>query len=136
MPKTLRDNVNVDGRWYTRGMTREQVGDVVFGGDHVWVGNDEGGEGADTDAGALPQSAQAPAAEPHPESVGAGSESGEVAGSAPAPSADAPKPPPRHGRGSSEEAWRDYAELVGVDVSRAEGRDDVIALIEAAQKRG
>jgi hypothetical protein len=41
-------------------------------------------------------------------------------------------PPPQHGRGSGEDKWRAYAENHGVDVSAAEGRDDVIAALEAA----
>jgi hypothetical protein len=41
-------------------------------------------------------------------------------------------PPPRHGRGSGEDKWRAYAEQNSVDVSNAEGRDDVIAALELA----
>jgi hypothetical protein len=43
-----------------------------------------------------------------------------------------PAPPPRAGRGSSEQAWRGYAELVGVTVPDGAGRDDIIAACEAA----
>lgn len=48
------------------------------------------------------------------------------------PADDSAGPPPRHGKGSSEEKWRAYAEQHGVDVSAAEGRDDVIAALEQA----
>ena len=41
-------------------------------------------------------------------------------------------PPPRSGRGSSEKAWREFADAAHVDVSDAESRDDVIAACEAA----
>lgn len=41
-------------------------------------------------------------------------------------------PPPRAGKGSGEDKWRAYADEQGVDVSEAEGRDDVIAALEEA----
>ncbi|MCV7434819.1 hypothetical protein [Mycolicibacterium bacteremicum] len=41
-------------------------------------------------------------------------------------------PPPRAGKGSGEAAWRAYAEEQGVDVSGAEGRDDIIDALDAA----
>lgn len=41
-------------------------------------------------------------------------------------------PPPKAGKGSGEDKWRAYAEHHGVDVSGAEGRDDVIAALESA----
>lgn len=41
-------------------------------------------------------------------------------------------PPPRAGKGSGEDKWRAYAESVGVDVSAAEGRDDIIAALQEA----
>ena len=41
-------------------------------------------------------------------------------------------PPPRAGKGSGEAAWRSYAEAQGVDVSDAEGRDDIIDALDAA----
>lgn len=44
------------------------------------------------------------------------------------PSGDGP--PPRAGKGSGEDRWRSYAESKGVDVSDAEGREDVIARLE------
>lgn len=50
-----------------------------------------------------------------------GAEEGEAAG-----------PPPRAGKGSGEAAWRAYAEDQGVDVSTAEGRDEVIEALERA----
>lgn len=43
-----------------------------------------------------------------------------------------PDPPPRAGRGSSEQAWRAYAALVGVTTPDGAGRDDIIAACEAA----
>jgi len=47
--------------------------------------------------------------------------------------ADAPAgPPPKAGKGSGEDKWRAYADQHGVDVSGAEGRDDVIDLLEQA----
>lgn len=39
-------------------------------------------------------------------------------------------PPPRAGKGSGEQAWRDYAEKQGLDVSDVEGRDNIIAALE------
>jgi len=41
-------------------------------------------------------------------------------------------PPPKAGKGSGEDKWRAYADQRGVDVSAAEGRDDVIDLLEQA----
>jgi hypothetical protein len=41
-------------------------------------------------------------------------------------------PPPKAGRGSSEDKWRSYAADKGVDVSDATSRDEVIAKLEAA----
>lgn len=41
-------------------------------------------------------------------------------------------PPPRAGKGSSESAWRKYAEDNGVDVSGVEGRDDIIDAVDKA----
>lgn len=42
-------------------------------------------------------------------------------------------PPPKAGKGSGEDKWRAYAGRVGVDVSEAESRDDVITLLELAE---
>lgn len=44
-----------------------------------------------------------------------------------------PSPPPKSGKGSGEDQWRAYAEAVGVDVSEADSRDDVITLLELAE---
>jgi hypothetical protein len=46
--------------------------------------------------------------------------------------ADRPEmtPPPKVGRGSSSEAWREYARLYGHPVADDETRDNVIALLE------
>lgn len=41
-------------------------------------------------------------------------------------------PPPKAGKGSGEDKWRAYAAQVGVDVSRAEGRDDIISILDGA----
>ncbi|MCB1287417.1 MAG: hypothetical protein KDB47_06920 [Mycobacterium sp.] len=41
-------------------------------------------------------------------------------------------PPPRSGKGSSESAWRRYADEHGVDVTSLEGRDDIIAACQEA----
>lgn len=38
--------------------------------------------------------------------------------------------PPRHGAGSSREAWADYASSQGVEVSEDDSRDDIIAKVE------
>jgi hypothetical protein len=46
---------------------------------------------------------------------------------------DGDGPPPKAGKGSGEDKWRAYAERRGVDVSEAEGRDDVITLLELAE---
>lgn len=48
------------------------------------------------------------------------------------PAADPVGPPPKAGKGSGEDKWRAYAEQEGVDVSSAEGRDDVIDLLDQA----
>lgn len=40
---------------------------------------------------------------------------------------DLPAPPPRVGRGSSEQAWRRWAVTAGVDVDAARSRDDIVA---------
>lgn len=44
----------------------------------------------------------------------------------------APVPPPKGGKGSGEDRWREYAAQVGVDVSEAQDRDDVITILELA----
>ncbi|MCV7354491.1 hypothetical protein [Mycolicibacterium fluoranthenivorans] len=41
-------------------------------------------------------------------------------------------PPPRHGAGSGEPAWRKYAEDNGVDVDGISKRDDIIAAVADA----
>lgn len=41
-------------------------------------------------------------------------------------------PPPRAGKGSGEDKWRAYADEQGVDVSEAQGRDDIIAELDEA----
>lgn len=41
-------------------------------------------------------------------------------------------PPPKAGKGSGESAWRSYAEEQGIDVSGAEGRDDIIDALDKA----
>lgn len=45
-----------------------------------------------------------------------------------------PTPPPKAGKGSGEDAWRTYADAVGVEVPADASRDDVIAAIETAGK--
>lgn len=40
--------------------------------------------------------------------------------------------PPRGGAGSGEDVWRAYAGQRGIDVSEATSRDEVIALVDAA----
>lgn len=67
----------------------------------------------------------------NPYVLGTGSE--ESVADAPEEVADTPAgPPPKAGKGSGEAAWRSYAEDKGVDVSGAEGRDDIIDLIDKA----
>lgn len=41
-------------------------------------------------------------------------------------------PPPKAGKGSGEPRWREYAAKQGVDVSSAEGRDDIIDALRDA----
>lgn len=41
-----------------------------------------------------------------------------------------PVEPPRHGKGSSTEAWRDYAELIGLPFPSTATRDDIITLVD------
>lgn len=140
MARILKDNVAVEGRWYSRGQSDVEVGDAASQiGDHAWeeVGSgasaapappspsrvdvvkdasqdDEGGEPAEpVDAD------NAPAVEPAEQ---------------PAKNGDAPKPPPQSGPGSSEAKWRRYAEQMGVDVSEAKDRAGVIAAVESAGK--
>lgn len=48
-----------------------------------------------------------------------------------APAASGVAEPPRAGRGSSEDAWREYATGLGIDVPNDAGRDDIIALVDA-----
>jgi hypothetical protein len=45
----------------------------------------------------------------------------------------APVPPPKGGKGSGEDKWREYAAEVGVDVSEAQDRDDIITILELAE---
>jgi hypothetical protein len=149
MARILKDHVNVEGRWYSRGQSDEQVGDAASRiGEHAWEEVESG------DASAAPAS---PAPEPVPvdlvedETLSDDEQADEAgtpvdADNAPAvepaeqpaqereQDADAPEPPPQSGPGSAEQAWRDYAVQVGVDVSEAEGRAGVIAFIEAAGK--
>jgi hypothetical protein len=49
-----------------------------------------------------------------------------------ASAASAGGPPPKSGRGSGRDAWADYAEANGVEVTEADSKDDVIAACEAA----
>jgi hypothetical protein len=125
MPRTLRDNVFFEGRWYLRGASVVEVGEVVSRiGDHVWVGEDEDasyGRGGDLTPAepVVNAGAEEPVAGP------------EGDGSSPA-SSDSPKPPPQAGPGSSGEVWRDYAKAVGVEVPQDAKRDDVIDLVKAA----
>lgn len=44
-----------------------------------------------------------------------------------------PVPPPKGGKGSGEDKWREYAAEVGVDVSEAQDRDDIITILELAE---
>lgn len=46
-----------------------------------------------------------------------------------------PEPPPKGGKGSGEDKWREYAAAAGVDVSDAQDRDDIITLLELAEVR-
>jgi hypothetical protein len=80
-------------------------------GDHCF----EGGEGVFDEAGANQPVVHADAITP--EAADADESDG---------------PPPKAGKGSGEDKWRAYAERHGVDVSEAEGRDDVIAALEDA----
>lgn len=48
------------------------------------------------------------------------------------PVAQAPAPPPRHGRGSSAQAWRSWADTVGVRATEDDTRDDIIAACQQA----
>jgi len=42
-----------------------------------------------------------------------------------------PEQPPRGGAGATEEAWREYATGVGIEVPEDAGRDDIVALVDA-----
>lgn len=48
------------------------------------------------------------------------------------PDADAAGPPARAGKGSSENAWRAYAEQQGMDVSHLDSRGEIIAALQDA----
>lgn len=39
--------------------------------------------------------------------------------------------PPKHGKGSSVDAWREHAEALGFDVSQDASREEIIAAVEA-----
>lgn len=41
--------------------------------------------------------------------------------------------PPRSGKGSGVEAWREYAELKGLALTEDASRDDIIALVDGQQ---
>ena len=41
-------------------------------------------------------------------------------------------PPPKHGAGSSKQAWADYAERRGVSVPDGASRDEILGALEAA----
>jgi len=43
-----------------------------------------------------------------------------------------PTPPPRFGRGSSEAAWRAFAEAAGVELGDITGRDAIVAACQSA----
>lgn len=121
MVRVLRDNVAVAGRWYRRGQSEADVGDDAARiGDHAWV-----------ESGVASAAPAPPASVPTPVDV----VEDEALESAPErEAADALTPPPRYGKGSSEEAWRDYAEALGVDVSGAASRGDVIAAVDGARE--
>lgn len=42
--------------------------------------------------------------------------------------------PPRGGEGATEEAWREYATGLGIEVPEDAGRDDIVALVDAHQQ--
>jgi hypothetical protein len=46
-------------------------------------------------------------------------------------SGDGSEAPPRTGRGSGADAWREYATGLGIEVPEDAGRDDIVALVEA-----
>lgn len=46
---------------------------------------------------------------------------------------DVPEPP-RHGKGSSRQAWADYAREIGVDVTLDAGQRDIIAAVDAYKR--
>jgi hypothetical protein len=48
-------------------------------------------------------------------------------------SPDEPEPP-RHGKGSGLEAWRSYADKLGVELEDGMTRDDVIAAVDLAKE--
>jgi hypothetical protein len=81
---------------------------------------------------AVPVQEPAPVEAPTKDDDGDDGEPVEVTELAPSDLEPLPQPPPRAGRGSSETAWRAYAELVGVSVPDGAGRDDIIAACEQA----
>lgn len=48
----------------------------------------------------------------------------------PKQSAEKPQEPPRSGRGSGVDAWREYADSLGVQYPQDATRDDIVALID------
>lgn len=154
----LRASTYINGVLYEKGsIPPPEVIPLV--GDHMWVDGfappdppvaplinpDPGADGGSTpktgnEPGPEEASATGPSDKPEnggsPDPMAPGeppaSESGE--GSSGPDSEDVPPPPPHGGAGSSESAWREYAQAVGVHVDEASDRAGVIALIEAAGK--
>lgn len=107
MARTLNAYVYVNGVGYAPG---DAVPDDVAKkiGAHAWTSEEE-------------PDAQAPA-----------SGSGGVGD--PVPAADEVKAPPRSGRGSGTEAWRAYADAIGVDYADGAERDEIIIAVDAHQR--
>jgi hypothetical protein len=116
MVRRIKDNVAVNGTWYSRGMSADEVGEAASEiGDHNWV-DDGVGEPAPETAGA---------------EVDASSTMSASAPASPAPAAkDGPERPPEHGHGATAQAWRDYAGAVGIKIPDDASRGDVIAAVQ------
>lgn len=118
MARKLARTVTVGGTTYLAGTTPPDEVAAKITVDAAWEPADAGDDQAETGDDAEQQR-------------GDGDQNDDAGdGSDEAGSTDPLQEPPRTGRGSTEEAWRGYAQALGVtDVPEDAGRDDVIALL-------
>lgn len=147
--RTLTANVWVEGVLYSTGMVEgEDVPADVSGriGDHCWACGGESVPGRESELSPAPEPAPTVDISLSVEPVESGfvEEPGEVDSpvpAAPEPAGDAEtthastEAPPRAGRGSSRDAWVEYAATLGVTVPEGASRDDIIAAVDAHNDR-